>query len=81
MFFWNNLGWDNTRREIPLSPLRFQVVTPEEFVKIYNENSSNILSVKILPPKIGNNDFGRILIEWKNPVYASFEEFEGSAFA
>ena len=81
MFFWNNQNWDKRNREISMSPQRFQVVTPEEYIKIYNQNSANILSVRIIPPRIGSNNFGKILIEWKNPVYASFDEFEGSAFA
>jgi len=81
MFFWNNQNWDKQNREISMSPQRFQVVTLEEYIKIYNENSVNILSVRIIPPRIGSNNFGKILIEWKNPVYASFGEFEGSAFA
>ena len=81
MFIFGKNKAPKRRAEISLAPLRFQVVTPEEFIEIYNERSSEILSAKIVPPKLGSNDFGKILVEWKNPVYAPLSEFEEGVFA
>lgn len=58
-------------KNIPLTPMRFQVVTPAEFIEIYQSRKSDILKASIMPPRLGNKDFGMILIEWKNPVLVS----------
>jgi hypothetical protein len=69
------------RKDISLTPLRFQVVTAEEFLKLYEEKSSEIQSVKIMPPRLGNKDFGKILIEWKNPVFVPLSTISDGVFA
>ncbi len=59
-----------------MMPMRFQTVTPEEYLRILGQRRDEILSVRIIPPRLGNKDFGKILIEWKNPVYVPLSELD-----
>ncbi len=75
MFFFGDRPRKRVSPEIPMMPMRFQTVTPEEYLQIVNERRDEILSVRIVPPNLGNRDFGKILIEWKNPVFVPMSEF------
>jgi hypothetical protein len=68
-------------KNIALTPMRFQTVTPEEFLKIYKERASDIRSASIIPPRLGNKHFGLIRIEWKNPVLVSPYDLDAIACA
>ena len=68
-------------KDIHTIPLRFQTVSLEEFLRLYETREAEIKSVKIIPPRLGNKDFGKILIEWRNPVYAPLSALDNSMFA
>jgi hypothetical protein len=53
-----------------LVPIRVQVVSLEKYLEIYEKKRGEIQSAKIIPPQLGRNDFGRIVVEWKNPVFS-----------
>ncbi len=38
------------------------ILTPSEFVELYEKAPSKIISSEIIPPVIGNSDFGRIRV-------------------
>ncbi len=69
------------KSDIALTPMRIQVVTVAEFLKLYEEKRADILSARILPPKLGNADFGKIIIEWKHPVFVPLSSLDNEIFA
>ncbi len=81
MFYSERTKNKKHNKDVSLTPLRFQVVTVKEFLDLYTEKSSEILSAKIIPPRLGNKDFGKVLIEWKNPVFVSFSNIDNGVFA
>jgi hypothetical protein len=46
-----------------------RLVTPLEFLRIVKNKSYVISRSKIIPPKLGSNNFGKILIEYKNESF------------
>ena len=68
-------------KNIRMTPLRIQIVTAEEFLVLYEQKASEIRSAKIIPPRLGNKDFGKIMIEWKNPVFVSLASVDCEALA
>jgi uncharacterized protein (DUF58 family) len=81
MFYSERAKIKRYNKDVSLTPLRFQVVTVNEFLELYAEKSSEILSAKIIPPRLGNKDFGKVLIEWKNPVFVPFSKIDNGVFA
>ena len=49
------------------------ILSPKDFVKLSDEDRSNIKNIQIIPPKLGCGHFGKIKITRKNPVYAVAE--------
>lgn len=69
------------KNDISLTPIRTQVVSIDEFLRLYEEKGAEIQSTRILPPRLGSSDFGRIIIEWKNPVYVAASSIRDGVFA
>lgn len=46
------------------------ILTPSEYAKLSEDDRENIKSVQIIPPKLGDNHFGKIKIVRKHPVFA-----------
>jgi len=44
-------------------------VSPGDFINMSESEKSNIKTVKIVPPRLGSNDFGKLKITYKIPVY------------
>lgn len=44
-------------------------LSPKEFLKLSPSEKKNIASSKIIPPKLGQNDFGSIEVFYKDPIY------------
>jgi len=65
MSFWINPS------EIPfgLHPEFVEEVTPEEYLRIYENEPDNIESVVVVPARFGDKKFGRILLIRKRPSY------------
>lgn len=53
-----------------LFPKTHKDVTPREFLRLANADRSNIKSTRIIAPRIGSRNFGRIRIEFKSPEYS-----------
>lgn len=51
-----------------LRAVRSEVVSPKAFLGIVVEQRSNIAGVKVRPPKLGTNGFGRIVVRYKHPI-------------
>jgi hypothetical protein len=59
----------NTNVVLDLGSISIEKVSPEIFLKLMEEAPEQIKSAKIVPPELGSNDFGEIVIEWKSPTY------------
>jgi len=46
-----------------------ELVDPEEFIRIFNQERDTIERAEIVPPKLGEGGFGRIRVVRKRPVY------------
>jgi hypothetical protein len=46
-------------------------LTPQEYLDRYGDESKrgNVMSVQIVPPKIGENGFGKFIVTHRYPVY------------
>lgn len=61
---------------IDMKKLDQEVITPERFLKLTEEEKHNIKSTKIVVnvnafDDLSNPDFGGILIQWNNPKYVA----------
>ena len=57
---------------IDFYPHSSEEMEPMEFLNLVQDGKRSIESVKILPPRMGSNDFGRIKVIFKTPVYCVF---------
>lgn len=55
--------------EITLEGLYIEVLSPEEFLRFYNEEKQHIRSVRVIPPIIGQKGFGKIVVIRNTPKY------------
>ena len=56
---------------INLYPSREKFYTPEEFIKMTEEEKRNIEDSRIIPPQLGRGSFGGILVKFRVPVYSA----------
>lgn len=54
---------------IEMDEMYTETVTPEKFVEIYEKERDNIRSARVVPGKLGDRHFGKIVVERKTPVY------------
>lgn len=46
-----------------------QVLTPEEFLRLSDEERANLRATRVVPPQLGEAGFGYIEVQFKIPVY------------
>jgi len=63
MSFNQSLDWE-------LNSLYTEIVSPARFLELFATKRDAIRSTRFLPPKLGDDGFGRVLIVWKYPVSA-----------
>jgi hypothetical protein len=56
-------------KSIDLEPVYTETVSPKEFGDYVTRNTYNIESVRIMPPTLGSNGFGEIMVKRKSPVF------------
>lgn len=56
-------------KSIDLEPAYTETLSPKEFREYVSRNSYNIESVRIVPPTLGRNGFGEIVVQRKSPVF------------
>ena len=56
--------------EIELDPVYVELLTPEQFAEAYQTRQNDIRRVRVLPARLGEPGFGRILVKWKTPTYS-----------
>ena len=52
-----------------LFPVTEKDITAEEFLSLTEEERAKIRYVKIIPPRIGHQDFGKFKVTMKSPMY------------
>jgi hypothetical protein len=67
MFFWTL--WNRANRTVNLEPNYVEVVTPERLIRMYESERDNIESVRVLPGKLGDRDFGGFVVRRRRPIY------------
>ena len=60
----------NRMLDTGINSLYTEIVSPTRFVEIWATMRKSIRSSRFLPPKLGDEGFGRVLIVWKVPVFA-----------
>lgn len=55
--------------EIPAIRTDSEELSPENYLKLLQSDENNIESVEIVPPKLGEHNFGKIKVNYKIPVY------------
>lgn len=53
----------------PVNPLLQEDLTPKEYLQLLQESPGIIKETKIIPPKLGGRDFGRIRVRYRYPYY------------
>jgi hypothetical protein len=43
--------------------------SPAEYVRLVRSGASNVRSVRIQPPRLGEPGFGSLLVEYRTPVF------------
>ena len=46
-----------------------KTISPIDFVNLSDSEKTNIKAVKIVPPSLGSNDFGKLKVTFKVPIY------------
>lgn len=59
----------NSAAILEARPLSEELVSPLHYVKLDDSEKSKIKSAEIVPPKLGDKHFGKILIKYKSSVY------------
>ncbi|WP_150051280.1 MULTISPECIES: hypothetical protein [Methylomonas] len=49
-----------------LKPIKYRIVSPEELVSLVETRRNKIESTRFVPPKVGENSFGRFRVEFKD---------------
>lgn len=56
---------------IDMSAMYTEELTPEEFLKVYEKERDDIRSATVIPSKLGDETFAKIIVERKTPTYLS----------
>lgn len=54
---------------IHLHKISKESLSPREFVNLKAGDKANISYTEVVPPRLGQKDFGKITVHYKNPVY------------
>jgi hypothetical protein len=56
-------------REIQVIKFDSETISPEKYLKLSENEKMNISQAKIVPPQLGQKDFGKIQIIYKSPIF------------
>ena len=64
-------GQHSMKREIDLvaRPVHQETLTAGQYLKLSEADRRKILEIDIVPPKLGLNHFGGLLVRYKTPIY------------
>lgn len=56
-------------REIQVIKFDSETISPEKYLNLSENEKLNISQVKIVPPQLGQKDFGKIQVTYKSPIF------------
>lgn len=56
-------------KTIHLNQVNEETLSPKQFANLNERDKVNIAFTQIIPPRLGNNDFGKIKVHYKRPIY------------
>lgn len=57
------------REPIDIKSMTTEILSPEKYLTLSAKERANIFQAKIVPPVLGSEDFGKIQVDYKTPVY------------
>lgn len=55
--------------EIDMMRTNSEIISAENYLKLTEFERNNIESTQIIPPKLGDDNFGKIIITYRVPVF------------
>lgn len=59
---------------IPLENFTCEIVSPEKYLNFSPMDKANVDSVRIIPPTLGEDSFGKIQVNYRVPVFKVVNE-------
>jgi hypothetical protein len=59
----------NINTTIHLNKITEESLSPKEFIKLKAGDKINISFTEVIPPRLGQKNFGKIRVHYKRPVY------------
>lgn len=50
-------------------PVSEELVSPQKFIDMTDADRAKIKSASIVPPRLGDKHFGKILVQYKSAIY------------
>lgn len=47
----------------------YSIISIDDFLNLTEEDKSNIRQIKLIPPDLEEDDFGRMQVFYKSPIY------------
>jgi len=57
------------KQAIQLKRVEKEILSPENFLNLNKKDKSNVSYSEIVPARLGKDDFGKIRVHYKIPVY------------
>jgi hypothetical protein len=57
------------KRAIQAITFDTEIISPEEYINLSEKEKENVKSATIIPPSLGDKEFGKIQITYKIPTY------------
>lgn len=54
---------------ISMNKIEEELLSPEKFLNLNEKEKMNIISSRIIPPKLGDKGYGKIKVIYRNPIY------------
>jgi len=59
--------------DFDILPVKQELLSAKDFLELKKNNPHLIAHTKIVPPKLGADDFGGILVQYSRPMYKNLE--------
>lgn len=54
---------------LDLFPVTEEVISFKKFLALTDEERAAIETIKIVPPRLGRAGFGKVIVQYKSPIY------------
>lgn len=56
-------------RDVRMGAIHREVLSPDAYIRLYNERPGSIAKVRPAPPKLGDKHFGGLEVTYRSPRY------------